>query len=184
MSPTFEWTTNYDELPIKSPFRESQNTVARVETMYKSKAKKVLPVYLANPKGDPPDGREDWYERAQERGGLGSVLDSFLGGWLQQSVVDTWTGRIVEGDGGKKVLISKAGLNSIHYKKRAEVRANLLNEGEGKDAVLSQDTTNTQVENKLDEKMGNGQIRREEEMADTLRREAESSCGERIDWHT
>ncbi|KAH6724887.1 hypothetical protein BKA61DRAFT_589393, partial [Leptodontidium sp. MPI-SDFR-AT-0119] len=46
------------------------------------------------------------------------------------------------------------GLNSIHYKKRAEVKANLLNEGEGKDAVLSQDTTNTQVENKLDEKIG------------------------------
>ncbi|KAH9207430.1 integral membrane protein DUF92-domain-containing protein [Leptodontidium sp. 2 PMI_412] len=86
-------------------------------------------------------------------GGLGSVLDSFLGGWLQQSVVDTRTGRIVEGDGGKKVLVSKAVPNSMHYKKRAEVRATLLNEGEGKDAVLSQDATNTKVENKLDEKM-------------------------------
>ena len=66
-------------------------------------------------------------------GALGSVLDSLLGGWLQQSVVDTRTGRIVEGDGGKKVLISKGGPNSMHYKKRAEVRANVLNEGEGKD---------------------------------------------------
>ncbi|CZS87934.1 probable transmembrane protein 19 [Rhynchosporium graminicola] len=87
-------------------------------------------------------------------GGLGSVLDSFLGGWLQQSVVDTRTGRVVEGDGGKKVLVSKGGPNSMHYKKRAEIRANLLHEGEGEDAVLSQDTTNTDVENELDEKMG------------------------------
>merc|ERR1711939_1122296 len=87
-------------------------------------------------------------------GALGSVLDSLLGGWLQQSVVDTRTGRIVEGDGGKKVLISKGGPNSMHYKKRAEVRANVLNEGEGKDAILSQDTTNTQVEHELDQKMG------------------------------
>merc|ERR1711939_1269770 len=87
-------------------------------------------------------------------GALGSVLDSLLGRWLQQSVVDTRTGRIVEGDGGKKVLISKGGPNSMHYKKRAEVRANVLNEGEGKDAILSQDTTNTQVEHELDQKMG------------------------------
>ena len=36
-------------------------------------------------------------------GGLGSLLDSFLGGWLQASVVDLRTGKIVEGTGGKKV---------------------------------------------------------------------------------
>jgi uncharacterized membrane protein len=40
-------------------------------------------------------------------GALGSVLDSLLGGWLQQSIVDTRSGRIVEGAGGKKVLISR-----------------------------------------------------------------------------
>ncbi|POS85854.1 hypothetical protein EPUL_001539 [Erysiphe pulchra] len=38
-------------------------------------------------------------------GALGSVLDSFLGGWLQQSVVDTKSGKIVEGNGGKKVHV-------------------------------------------------------------------------------
>ncbi|KAI9768533.1 MAG: hypothetical protein M1839_004022 [Geoglossum umbratile] len=38
-------------------------------------------------------------------GGLGSLLDSFLGGWLQASVVDIRTGKIVEGAGGKKVLV-------------------------------------------------------------------------------
>lgn len=36
-------------------------------------------------------------------GGLGSVLDSALGGWLQASVIDSRTGKVIEGVGGKKV---------------------------------------------------------------------------------
>ena len=36
-------------------------------------------------------------------GGLGSILDSALGGWLQASVVDGRTGKVIEGTGGKKV---------------------------------------------------------------------------------
>ena len=36
-------------------------------------------------------------------GGLGSVLDSALGGWFQASVVDSRTGKVIEGTGGKKV---------------------------------------------------------------------------------
>jgi uncharacterized membrane protein len=83
-------------------------------------------------------------------GALGSVLDSLLGGWLQQSVVDTRTGRIVEGEGGKRVLISKKSPNSMHYKKRAEIKASLLN-GEGKNAVPMQGPA---VEDELDHKMG------------------------------
>ena len=83
-------------------------------------------------------------------GALGSVLDSLLGGWLQQSVVDTRTGKVVEGEGGKRVLVSKAGPNSMHYKKRAEIKANLLN-GEGKDAVPMKAA---EAEEELDEKMG------------------------------
>lgn len=56
-------------------------------------------------------GRSGW--RWQEKclwviavtlwGGLGSLLDSFLGGWLQASVVDVRTGKVIEGSGGKKV---------------------------------------------------------------------------------
>ncbi|RKF64219.1 Transmembrane protein 19 [Erysiphe neolycopersici] len=38
-------------------------------------------------------------------GAMGSVVDSFLGGWLQQSVIDTRSGKIVEGNGGKKVIV-------------------------------------------------------------------------------
>lgn len=39
-------------------------------------------------------------------GALGSVLDSFLGGWFQRSVRDARTGKIVEGDGGLRVLVA------------------------------------------------------------------------------
>ena len=38
-------------------------------------------------------------------GGLGSVLDSALGGLLQASVIDSRTGKVIEGTGGKKVSI-------------------------------------------------------------------------------
>lgn len=31
------------------------------------------------------------------------MLDSALGGWLQASVIDTRTGKVIEGAGGKKV---------------------------------------------------------------------------------
>ncbi|GAB0135394.1 hypothetical protein EsDP_00003734 [Epichloe bromicola] len=39
-------------------------------------------------------------------GTLGSVLDSFLGGIFQRSVRDVRSGRIVEGEGGNRVLVS------------------------------------------------------------------------------
>jgi len=87
-------------------------------------------------------------------GGLGSLLDSFLGGWLQQSVVDTRTGRIVEGEGGKKVLVSKKGQSSMHYQSRADVKAALLN-GEGKNSVPEQGANDeTAIDESLDKKMG------------------------------
>lgn len=38
-------------------------------------------------------------------GGLGSLLDSLLGGLLQASVVDKRSGKVVEGTGGQKVWI-------------------------------------------------------------------------------
>lgn len=39
-------------------------------------------------------------------GGLGSVLDSALGGWFQASVIDSRTGKVIEGAGGKKVSLA------------------------------------------------------------------------------
>lgn len=66
-------------------------------------------------------------------GALGSVLDSFLGGILQRTVKDVRTGKIVEGEGGERVLVSSAGKTNRNLR-RAEVKAAILN-GEGKDAV-------------------------------------------------
>lgn len=51
----------------------------------------------------------DWHEKLvwvgaiTLWGGLGSLLDSLLGGWLQASVVDARTGKVIEGVGGRKV---------------------------------------------------------------------------------
>ncbi|KAK2789825.1 hypothetical protein FQN51_002657 [Onygenales sp. PD_10] len=46
-----------------------------------------------------------WVVAVTAWGTLGSVLDSVLGGLLQASVVDKRTGKIVEGAGGRKVLV-------------------------------------------------------------------------------
>lgn len=68
-------------------------------------------------------------------GTLGSLLDSFLGGWLQRSVRDARTGKIVEGDGGVRVLVSSAGQGpKEELRKTAGVKASVLG-GEGEDAV-------------------------------------------------
>ncbi|KAI7780867.1 hypothetical protein LA080_015434 [Diaporthe eres] len=67
-------------------------------------------------------------------GALGSVLDSVLGAVFQRSVRDVRSGRIVEGEGGERVLISSPARKSEHLLKRAEVKAAVLS-GEGKRAV-------------------------------------------------
>lgn len=65
-------------------------------------------------------------------GALGSLVDSFLGGLLQRSVRDVRTGKIVEGEGGERVLVSSSpGKGSTD---RAEVKAAVLS-GEGKEAI-------------------------------------------------
>ena len=49
--------------------------------------------------------RVAWVAFVTVWGGLGSLLDSFLGAWLQASVVDVRTGKVVEGRGGKMVSL-------------------------------------------------------------------------------
>ena len=49
-------------------------------------------------------------------GGLGSMVDSLLGGWLQASVVDARTGKVIEGRGGGKVrqtVFLKVGVTAL-----------------------------------------------------------------------
>ncbi len=45
---------------------------------------------------------------------LGSVLDSVLGGLFQQTVLDTRSGKIVEGEGGLRVIIAEQPFQHIH----------------------------------------------------------------------
>lgn len=56
---------------------------------------------------------------------------------MQASVVDTRTGKIIEGDGGKKVIVTSAG--SLHLKQRSVVREK-IGSGKGSGAVPA--TTN------------------------------------------
>lgn len=44
-----------------------------------------------------------WVSAVTIWGLMGSLLDSFLGGWLQASVVDSRTGKVIEGNGGRQV---------------------------------------------------------------------------------
>ncbi|RYP55313.1 hypothetical protein DL768_000068 [Monosporascus sp. mg162] len=74
-------------------------------------------------------------------GTLGSLLDSFLGGWFQRSVKDVRSGKIVEADGGARVLVSPQvdPTSSESFKKSTEVKAKTLG-GEGKRALEKPDS--------------------------------------------
>lgn len=76
-------------------------------------------------------------------GTFGSLLDSFLGGWLQRSVRDARSGKIVEGDGGVRVLV----LHDRKNLKRAVVTAAVAKVADGpQKAVPTTDASNTAVE--------------------------------------
>lgn len=74
-------------------------------------------------------------------GTLGSLLDSFLGGWFQRSVKDVRSGKIVEADGGARVLVSPQvdPTSSESFKKSTDVKAKTLG-GEGKRALEKPDS--------------------------------------------
>ncbi|CAJ0539655.1 Ff.00g071610.m01.CDS01 [Fusarium sp. VM40] len=56
-------------------------------------------------------------------GALGSVLDSFLGGLFQRSVKDVRSGKIVEGEGGNRVLVTESAEDAAAHAKKANARA-------------------------------------------------------------
>ncbi|KAL6706468.1 hypothetical protein ACN47E_005407 [Coniothyrium glycines] len=62
----------------------------------------------------------------------GTLLDSFLGALFQASVVDVHSGRVVEGEGGRKVLIHS---NPLHLKKSGQVRSKAISYEEGRDGI-------------------------------------------------
>ncbi|KAF2654387.1 hypothetical protein K491DRAFT_660320 [Lophiostoma macrostomum CBS 122681] len=65
----------------------------------------------------------------------GSVLDSFLGAVFQASVVDLHSGKVIEGEGGRKVLIH--GAHSIQQKASAKARSGAVSYEEGREGIAN-----------------------------------------------
>lgn len=68
-------------------------------------------------------------------GFCGTLLDSLLGAIFQASVIDVHSGKVIEGEGGRKVLVHDT--NPLHLKQRALAKRSATSHEEGKDAVAS-----------------------------------------------
>lgn len=68
-------------------------------------------------------------------GTLGTLLDSLLGALCQASVVDVKSGRVIEGEGGRKVLVHSR--NPLHIKKGTEFRGKIASSEQGKSSGVS-----------------------------------------------
>ncbi|KAF1840759.1 UMP1-domain-containing protein [Cucurbitaria berberidis CBS 394.84] len=66
-------------------------------------------------------------------GFCGTLLDSLLGALFQASVIDIHSGKVVEGEGGKKVLIHSS--NPLHLSKIGQARSKVIGYEEGKDGI-------------------------------------------------
>jgi uncharacterized membrane protein len=74
----------------------------------------------------------------------GTLLDSFLGALFQASVVDVHSGRVIEGEEGRKVLVHSRPLD---YKKTAQLRSNVSSYQEGRQGAAK--TTGASVEDSI-----------------------------------
>ena len=63
----------------------------------------------------------------------GTLLDSLLGALFQASVVDLHSGKIIEGTGGRKVLVHSS--SPLKLKTRAKVRSEAVSYEEGKEGI-------------------------------------------------
>ncbi|UPX10994.1 uncharacterized protein EKO05_0001622 [Ascochyta rabiei] len=86
---------------------------------------------------------KEWASQARMRftfaitfvGILGTLLDSLLGALFQASVVDVHSGRVIEGEGGRKVLVHSK--NPLHLKKGAELRSKVISNEQGNDGIAT-----------------------------------------------
>lgn len=82
------------------------------------------------------------YTQAIALAGLGgSILDSVLGAVLQASVVDVHSGKVVEGAGGRKVLLHG---HPMHFKPVAELRSK-VGSGDGSEGIAKTSAVDTSL---------------------------------------
>lgn len=63
----------------------------------------------------------------------GTLLDSLLGALFQASVIDVHSGKVVEGEGGRKVLVHSS--HPLHLKKTGQARSKVISYEEGKGGI-------------------------------------------------
>ncbi|KAF5610785.1 uncharacterized protein FSUBG_2771 [Fusarium subglutinans] len=79
-------------------------------------------------------------------GALGSVLDSFLGGLFQRSVRDVRSGKIVEGEGGNRVLVAESAMDAAaHSNVKTEAIQSEAKEKLGGSAIVDDDDAHAGV---------------------------------------
>jgi uncharacterized membrane protein len=84
-------------------------------------------------------------------GALGSVLDSFLGGLFQRSVRDVRSGKIVEGEGGNRVLVAESATDAAaHSNVKPEAMQSEAKEKLGGSAIVDDDDAHAGVYNHND----------------------------------
>ena len=81
----------------------------------------------------------------------GTLLDSLLGALLQASVVDVHSGKVVEGEGGRKVLIHNS--SPLHITQTSKIRSEVVDYEEGKDAIAKTSGADTSNPGKASRKM-------------------------------
>jgi uncharacterized membrane protein len=81
----------------------------------------------------------------------GTLLDSLLGALFQASVIDVHSGKVVEGEGGRKVLVH--GSNPLHLSKTSQVRSKVSSRAEGKDGIAKTSGVDTAASIKASETM-------------------------------
>ncbi|KAF5648229.1 uncharacterized protein FTJAE_1443 [Fusarium tjaetaba] len=83
-------------------------------------------------------------------GALGSVLDSFLGGLFQRSVRDVRSGKIVEGEGGNRVLLAESATGAAAHSVKTEAMQSEAKEKLGGSAIVDDDDAHAGVYNHKD----------------------------------
>jgi uncharacterized membrane protein len=81
----------------------------------------------------------------------GTLLDSLLGALFQASVIDVHSGKIVEGEGGRKVLVHSS--NPIHLSKTSQMRSKISSRSEGEEGIAKTSGIDTAASIKASETM-------------------------------